>query len=162
MIGFAFLYLPILLLVVYSFNASRLVTVGRLLDAVVRCAVPQRGAHGGRLGDLRIALLSASLATVLGTLAAGAHPLWALSRPHALHRHGLCAHGDAEVITGLSLLLFFVAIGLDRGFWTITLAHTTLTMCFVTVVQSRLSTSTGRWKRPPWISARRRCAPSSP
>jgi putrescine transport system permease protein len=46
-----------------------------------------------------------------------------------------------EVITGLSLLLLFVAIGLDRGFWTITLAHTTLTMCFVAVVvQSRLMT----------------------
>ena len=44
-----------------------------------------------------------------------------------------------EVITGLSLLLLFVAIGFDRGFWTITLAHTTLTMCFVAVVvQSRL------------------------
>ena len=46
-----------------------------------------------------------------------------------------------EVITGLSLLLFFVAIDLDRGFWTMTLAHTTLTMCFVTVVvQARLMT----------------------
>ena len=45
-----------------------------------------------------------------------------------------------EVITGLSLLLLFVAIGVDRGFWTITVAHTTLTMCFVTVVvQSRLA-----------------------
>jgi putrescine transport system permease protein len=44
-----------------------------------------------------------------------------------------------DVITGLSLLLLFVAIGFDRGFWTITLAHTTLTMCFVAVVvQSRL------------------------
>jgi putrescine transport system permease protein len=44
-----------------------------------------------------------------------------------------------EVITGLSLLLFFVAIGFDRGFWTVTLAHTTLTLCFVTVVvQARL------------------------
>jgi putrescine transport system permease protein len=46
-----------------------------------------------------------------------------------------------EVITGLSLLLLFVAIDLSRGFWTITLAHTTLTMCFVAVVvQSRLLT----------------------
>jgi putrescine transport system permease protein len=43
------------------------------------------------------------------------------------------------VITGLSLLLLFVALGLDRGFWTVTLAHTTLTMCFVVVVvQARL------------------------
>jgi putrescine transport system permease protein len=46
-----------------------------------------------------------------------------------------------EVILGLSLLLFFVAIDLDRGFLTITLAHITFTMCYVTVVvQSRLVT----------------------
>jgi putrescine transport system permease protein len=46
-----------------------------------------------------------------------------------------------EVITGLSLLLLFVAAGVDRGFWTIAAAHTTLTTCFVTVVvQSRLLT----------------------
>jgi len=45
------------------------------------------------------------------------------------------------VITGLSLLLLFVAVDWDRGFWTVTLAHTTLTMCFVAVVvQSRLVT----------------------
>ena len=44
-----------------------------------------------------------------------------------------------EVITGLSLLLLFVALNVDRGFWTVTIAHTTVTMCFVTVVvQSRL------------------------
>src|SRR5690606_25541804 len=44
-----------------------------------------------------------------------------------------------EVITGLSLMLLFVALGLERGFWTVTAAHTTLTMSFVTVVvQSRL------------------------
>ncbi|TIW50537.1 MAG: ABC transporter permease subunit, partial [Mesorhizobium sp.] len=44
-----------------------------------------------------------------------------------------------EVITGLSLLLLFVAVGLDRGFLTVTLAHITFTMCFVAVVvQSRL------------------------
>jgi putrescine transport system permease protein len=46
-----------------------------------------------------------------------------------------------EVITGLSLLLLFVAVDLDRGFFTVTIAHTTLTMCFVAVVvQSRLVT----------------------
>ena len=46
-----------------------------------------------------------------------------------------------EVITGLSLLLLFVAAEIDRGFWTIAIAHTTLTMCFVAVVvQSRLVT----------------------
>jgi putrescine transport system permease protein len=46
-----------------------------------------------------------------------------------------------EVITGLSLLMLFVALNVDRGFWTVALAHTTLTTCFVTVVvQSRLLT----------------------
>jgi putrescine transport system permease protein len=45
------------------------------------------------------------------------------------------------VISGLSLLLLFVALNAERGFWTVTIAHTTLTMCFVTVVvQSRLAT----------------------
>jgi len=44
-----------------------------------------------------------------------------------------------EVILGLSLLLLFVALNVDRGFWTVVIAHTTLTTCFVTViVQSRL------------------------
>jgi putrescine transport system permease protein len=67
-----------------------------------------------------------------------------------------------EVITGLSLLLLFVAIGFDRGFWTITLAHTTLTMCFVAVVvQSRLLSFDRRSRRPRWISVRRPCVPSS-
>ena len=68
-----------------------------------------------------------------------------------------------EVITGLSLLLLFVALDADRGFWTVTIAHTTLTMCFVTVVvQSRLLRSTAASRRRRWISAARRCRPSSP
>ena len=66
-----------------------------------------------------------------------------------------------EVITGLSLLLLFVAVDVDRGFWTIAIAHTTLTMCFVTViVQSRLSASTAAWRRRRWTSAARRSRPS--
>jgi putrescine transport system permease protein len=44
-----------------------------------------------------------------------------------------------EVITGLSMLLLFVAVSFDRGFWTVVIAHTTMAMCFVAViVQSRL------------------------
>jgi putrescine transport system permease protein len=89
---------------------------------------------------LRIGFVSAVLATILGTLAAVA-----LTRSGPFTGRSLFT-GTVyaplvmpEVITGLSLLLLFVAIGLDRGFWTVTLAHTTLTMCFVTViVQARL------------------------
>ncbi len=140
-LGFAFLYLPILLLVVYSFNESRLVTVWggfstRWYGALMRNEALMEAAWI----TIRIAFVSATLATILGTLAA-----------LALVRHGRFPGRTLftgmvyapmvmpEVITGLSLLLFFVAIDFDRGFWTVTLAHTTLTLCFVTVVvQARL------------------------
>jgi putrescine transport system permease protein len=91
---------------------------------------------------LRIALLSATAATLLGTLAAIALVRFGRFRGRVLFSGMIYAPlVMPEVITGLSLLLLFVAIDIDRGFWTITIAHTTLTACFVTVVvQSRLLT----------------------
>ena len=91
---------------------------------------------------LRIALLSATVATVLGTLAAIALVRFGRFRGRMLFSGMIYAPlVMPEVITGLSLLLLFVASDIDRGFWTITFAHTTLTACFVTVVvQSRLLT----------------------
>jgi putrescine transport system permease protein len=89
---------------------------------------------------LRIAVISATAATVLGTLAAIALVRLGRFRGRVLFSGMIYAPlVMPEVITGLSLLLLFVAVDVDRGFWTIVLAHTTLTMCFVTVVvQSRL------------------------
>ena len=142
-LGFAFLYLPILLLMVYSFNASRLVTVwGGFSTQWYRALFRNEALMEAAWVTVRIALLSASLATVLGTLAALALARYGRFFGRTLFTGMVYAPMVMpEVITGLSLLLFFVAIGLDRGFWTITLAHTTLTMCFVTVVvQSRLMT----------------------
>jgi putrescine transport system permease protein len=142
-LGLAFLYLPIAILVIYSFNASRLVTIWggwslvwyrELLhdDAVLQAAWV----------SLRVAVLSASAATVLGTLAAVALTRLGRFRGRLLFSGMVYAPlVMPEVITGLSLLLLFVAFDVDRGFWTIAIAHTTLTMCFVTViVQSRLVT----------------------
>ena len=90
--------------------------------------------------SLRIAFVSARLATVLGTLAALA--LVRMGRFRGRLAFSAMVYAPLvmpEVIIGLSLLLLFVAIDIDRGFWTTALAHTTLTMCFVTViVQSRL------------------------
>src|SRR5262249_10180220 len=91
---------------------------------------------------LRVALLSAAAATSLGTLAAVA-----LARG-GVFRGRLAFTGLVyaplvmpEVITGLALLLLFVAIALDRSFWTITIAHTSVTLCFVAIaVESRLLT----------------------
>jgi putrescine transport system permease protein len=141
-LGLAFLYIPIAVLVIYSFNASRLVAVwggwstrwyaelfndAPLIDAAVT--------------SLRVALASATAATILGTLAALALARFGRFRgrlPFAAMIYAPLVM--PEVITGLSLLLLFVAIAVDRGFWTVAVAHTTMAMCFVTViVQSRLA-----------------------
>lgn len=140
-LGFAFLYLPMVLLVLFSFNESRLVTVwggfslrwyGALAsDAALLDAV---------WVSVRVALLSALAATLLGTLAAVALTRAGRFRGRTLFTGLVYAPLVLpEVMTGLSLLLLFVAAGFDRGFWTVTVAHATLTLCFVTVVvQARL------------------------
>ena len=90
--------------------------------------------------SLRIALISASAATVLGTFAAVALVRLGRFRGRLLFAAMIYAPlVMPEVITGLSMLLLFVAISIDRGFWTVVIAHTTMAMCFVAViVQSRL------------------------
>jgi putrescine transport system permease protein len=140
-LGLAFLYLPIVILVIYSFNASRLVTVwgGWSLRWYIEF-FNDRAMLEASWMSLRVATMSASIATLLGTLAAVA-----LSRAERFAGRTLFSGMlyaplvMPEVITGLSLLLLFVALNAERGFWTVTIAHTTLTMCFVAVVvQSRL------------------------
>jgi putrescine transport system permease protein len=140
-LGLSFLYAPIMILVLYSFNASRLVTVwGGWSTRWYAALIEDRAMIDASLASLGIAFASAALATVLGTMAAVV-----LTRFRFRGRLPFAAMIYAplvmpEVITGLSLLLLFVAIDLDRGFFTIIIAHTTLTMCFVTViVQSRLA-----------------------
>jgi putrescine transport system permease protein len=135
-IGLAFLYVPIAILVIYSFNASRMVAVWggwstrwyvELLDdkAMLESAWTSIG----------IAAISAGAATVLGTLAAVVLTRAGRFPGRTLFSGMLYAPlVMPEVITGLSLLLLFVAIDVDRGFWTVTVAHTTLTMCFVAVI----------------------------
>lgn len=140
-LGLAFLYVPIAILVLYSFNASRLVTVWGGFSTRWYGALLENGPLlDAAWVTLRVALLSAALATVLGTCAA-----------LALVRHGRFPGRPLftglvyapivmpEVVTGLALLLFFVAIGFERGLLTVAVAHTTLTTGFVTVVvQARL------------------------
>ena len=140
-LGLAFLYLPITILVIYSFNASRLVTIwGGWSLAWYRELLHDDAVLQSAWISLRVAALSACAATVLGTLAAVALTRMGQFRGRLLLSGMVYAPlVMPEVITGLSLLLLFVAINVDRGFWTIVIAHTTLTMCFVTViVQSRL------------------------
>jgi putrescine transport system permease protein len=140
-LGLAFLYLPIVILVVYSFNASRLVTVwGGWSTRWYAALLEDEALREAALTSLGIALVSASAATVLGTLAALA--LTRLGRFRGRLPFSAMIYAPLvmpEVITGLSLLLLFVAVDFNRGFWTVTIGHATLTMCFVAVVvQARL------------------------
>ncbi|MBY3238567.1 ABC transporter permease subunit [Rhizobium laguerreae] len=140
-LGFAFLYLPIVLLVIFSFNESKLVTVwGGFSTKWYVSLLSNQGLLDAAWVTIRVGLLSAMLATILGTMAALTLVRYTRFRGRMLFSGMIYAPlVMPDVITGLSLLLLFVAIGFDRGFWTITLAHTTLTMCFVAVVvQSRL------------------------
>ncbi len=141
-LGLVFLYLPIVILVIYSFNASRLVTVwgGWSLRWYMELLNDSAMLDAAWM-SLRVAATSATLATLLGTLAAVALSRGAAFRGRTLFSGMLYAPlVMPEVITGLSLLLLFVAFNVERGFWTVTVAHTTLTMCFVAVVvQSRLT-----------------------
>ena len=145
--GYAFLYIPLLSVVVYSFNDSRLATVwggfstrwyGELLrnDQVLDAL----------LLSVRIAFTSATLATILGTMAGLVLARFGRFRGRTLFS-GMISSPLVmpEVITGLSLLLLFVTLQQltgwpgQRGFSTITIAHTTFSMAYVAViVQSRL------------------------
>src|SRR5690242_18244022 len=139
--GLAFLYLPILILVIYSFNASRLVTVwGGWSTRWYVSLLSNQAMLDAAWISLRIAFLTACIATVLGTLAALALVRAGRFRGRVLFSGLIYAPlVMPEVITGLAMLLLFVAIEIERGFWTVTIAHTTLTMGFVTViVQARL------------------------
>ncbi len=145
-LGFAFLYLPMILLVVYSFNESRLVTVwaGFSTKWYAELFRDQEFLDAAWV-TLKVGVFSSTLATVLGTMAA-----YVLVRAGRFHGRTLFSGMIyaplvmPEVITGLSLLLLFIGIGLDRGVFTIVLAHTTFSMCYVSVVVSSRLTSFDR------------------
>ncbi len=137
-LGFVFLYLPMVILVVYSFNASKLVTVWAGFSTKWYVELMGNEAFlDAAWVTVKVAVLSSTLATVLGTMAA-----YVLVRAGRFHGRTLFSGMIyaplvmPEVITGLSLLLLFIGIGLDRGIFTIILAHTTFAMCYVSVVVS--------------------------
>ena len=140
-LGLAFLWVPIGRVVAFSFNASRLATVWGGFSTEPYASLWTNGPLWTALAaSLRVAAVSAAIATVLGTLAAVALVRAGRFAGRRLFL-GLVYAPMAlpEVVTGLSLLLLFVALGWDRGLWTVTVAHATLTLSFATVVvQSRL------------------------
>jgi putrescine transport system permease protein len=142
-LGFAFLYLPMALLVIYSFNTSRLVTVwGGFSTEWYGRAFRNAPLMDSAWLSLRLALVAATGATVIGTaLAVALTRLGPFRGRRALAFLGFAPLVIPEIVTGLSLLLLFIAVGLDRGFWTVAIAHITFTAAFAAVVvQSRLVT----------------------
>lgn len=140
-LGMGFLYLPIVLLVIYSFNESRLVTVwGGFSTRWYTSLFQNEQLLAAAWVTLRVAFVSATLATILGTLAALGLVRAGRFRGRTLFSSMTYAPlVMPEVILGLSLLLLFVSVGVARGFWTVMIAHTTLTLCYATVVvQARL------------------------
>jgi putrescine transport system permease protein len=139
---FAFLYAPIVSVVVYSFNASKLVTVwGGWSFKWYGALANDRAIIDAAILSLEIAAISSTLATILGTIAG-----YVLVRfPKFLGRTAFSGMVNAplvmpEVITGLSMLLLFISmeqlIGWPqgRGFTTVVIAHTTFTLSYVAVV----------------------------
>ncbi len=142
MICYAFLYAPIAFLIVFSFNASRMVTAwsgfsGRWYGTLLH----DRQLIDAALLSLRIAAVSATLALVIGTLAGFALARFGRFRAHAAFEAAVTAPlVIPEVITGLSLLLLFVALEqaigwpAGRGAATVTLAHASVSVAYVAVV----------------------------
>jgi putrescine transport system permease protein len=135
-IGLMFLYAPILVLVVYSFNASHLVTVwGGFSMKWYGALFADAPLMAAAWVSLRVALFTSLIATILGTLAALALERHGRFRGRALFT-GLIFGPMVmpEVMIGLSLLLMFIGIGIDRGIATIVIAHATFCTGFVAVV----------------------------
>ncbi|MCZ8079878.1 MAG: ABC transporter permease subunit [Rhodobacteraceae bacterium] len=145
--GFAFFYVPILSMIVYSFNESRLATVwGGFSTKWYVSLMSNRQVGAALLLSLQIAVISATIATILGTMAGIALARFTRFRGRLLFSGLVTAPlVMPEVITGISSLMLFLLmadwIGWpgQRGFTTITLAHITFSMVFVTtVVQARM------------------------
>ena len=145
--GFAFFYVPILSMIVYSFNASRLATVWGGFSTKWYVALwSNTKVIDALLLSLKIALVSATIATILGTLAGIAIVRMGKFRGRTLFSGLVTAPLIMpEVITGISALIFFILMAeyigwpAQRGFTTVTLAHITFSLTFVTtIVQSRL------------------------
>lgn len=146
--GFAFLYIPIISLIIFSFNASKLVTVwGGFSTKWYGELMENSQILDAAWLSVRVAAMNATLAVILGTMAALVLTRLGPFKGRALFS-GLTTAPLVmpEVITGLSMLLLFVSLEQwigwpqGRGITTIVIAHATFSMAYVAViVQSRLA-----------------------
>ena len=147
-VGMAFLYIPMILLVIYSFNYSKLVPVwGGWSTRWYKVLFQSQEVWDAVWLSLKIAFINATFATMLGTLAGLAMVRFGRFRGRTLFGGMLVAPlVMPEVITGLSLLVLFISLKqligwpAERGFLTITIAHITFSLAYVAVIiQARLT-----------------------
>jgi spermidine/putrescine transport system permease protein len=132
---YLFLYVPVLILIVFSFNDSRYSTVWKgfslkwyghlfnnslLMDAFVN--------------SMTVAVISSVLSCVLGTLAAVVFYWYRFTGRKVLHTLIFCVMMSPDIVMGISLLSFFILIGVKPGFLTLLLAHITFSFPFVTTI----------------------------
>jgi len=137
---FAFLYLPIVLLLAYSFNESPYGSSwNRLGGEWYRRLADDPLLIEATLNSLKVALLSASLATVIGTAGAVGFSLYSFRGQTFFHGLLMITLMAPEIVMGVSLLVLFLALRIPLGSGSLLVAHITFCLPFVTVtVMSRL------------------------
>lgn len=145
--GYVFLYLPIVTVVIFSFNESRQVTIWSKFSTKWYVALwENEGLFNAVIASLKLATVSATLAVILGTLAAVVMVRFGRFRGRTLFGGMVSAPlVMPDVMTGLAMLMMFVALEQvigwpsQRGIMTIAIAHITLAMAYVyLIVESRL------------------------
>ncbi len=137
---YLFLYLPLVVMVVYSFNASRFsmrwkgFTLQWYDHLLHNATLLQAAAH-----SLYIAFLAATAASLVGTITALAIYRWRFTGRKTIHAALFVMMMSPDIVIGISLLVLFMALALPLGFWTLLMAHVTLCVPFVAItVHSRL------------------------
>ena len=134
------LYIPIIIVIVYSFNAAKYATVWKGFTLIGIKAFTNTPLVDAALNSLTIATLSATAATALGALTAICIHRYRFPGRKVLHGSIFMLTVSPDMVMGISLLIFFITVRIELGFFTLLIAHITLGLPFVTVtVLARLA-----------------------
>jgi len=131
---FVFLYLPLGVMIAYSFNSSRfsMAWKGLTLDWYVKL-FSNAALMQAALNSLLIAALAATCSSILGTLVAMALQRWRFPARKVIRTSLFVMMMSPDIVIGISLLVLFMALSLPLGFWTLLMAHITLCVPFVSI-----------------------------
>lgn len=135
------LYLPIVLVVIYSFNSGKYSTAWKGFTlSWYKDLLKNKPLVDAAINSVTVATLAASLATVLGVIAAIVLKRYRFAGKRVLHSSIFVLTVSPDMVMGISFLIFFIALNVKLGFWTLLIAHTTLCLPFVVLtVLARLS-----------------------